>query len=117
MASTSEDHEARFGALAEPMLAQAGVSRSTMMGLPCLRIDGQFFGSFDRRTGDLLVKLPEERVEQLVDAGRAHTFAPAGRRFREWAAISPTRRRCWPALLKEALAFVAAQPPAPKKRR
>jgi hypothetical protein len=116
-ASTSEDHEARFGALAEPMLAQTGVTRSTMMGLPCLRIDGQFFGSFDRRTGDLLVKLPEERVEQLVDAGRAHAFAPAGRRFREWAAIRPTRRRSWPALLEEALAFVAAQPPAPTKRR
>jgi hypothetical protein len=117
MASTPEDHEARFGALAEPMLAQAGVTRSTMMGLPCLRIDGHFFGSFDRLTGDLLVKLPEERVEQLVDGGRAHAFAPAGRRFREWAAISPTRRRSWPALLEEALAFVAAQPPAPKKRR
>ena len=71
------------------MLAQAGVTRSTMMGLPCLRIDGQFFGSFDRRTGDLLVKLPEARVDQLLDAGRAHTFAPSGRRFREWAAISP----------------------------
>jgi hypothetical protein len=117
MASTPEDHEARFEALAEPMLAQAGVTRSTMMGLPCLRIDGQFFGSLDRLTGDLLVKLPEERVEQLVDAGRAHAFAPAGRRFREWAAISPTRRRSWPALLEEALAFVAAQPPAPKRRR
>ena len=99
------------------MLTQAGVTRSTMMGLPCLRIDGQFFGSFDRRTGDLLVKLPEARVDQLVDAGRAHTFAPAGRRFREWAAISPTRRRSWPALLEEALAFVASQPPPPKKRK
>ncbi|MEQ1787717.1 MAG: hypothetical protein ABL966_11735 [Acidimicrobiales bacterium] len=113
--STPEEHEARFWALAEPMLAQGGVSRSTMMGLPCLRIDGQFFGSFDRRTGDLLVKLPEDRVEHLVEAGRAHPFAPAGRRFREWAAVSPSRRRSWPALLEEALAFVAALPPA--KRR
>jgi hypothetical protein len=99
------------------MLARAGVTRSTMMGLPCLRLDGQFFGSFDRRTGDLLVKLPAPRVDQLVDAGRAHSFAPAGRRFREWAAISPTRPRSWPALLDEALAFVASQPPPPRSRR
>ena len=116
-APTPAGHETRFWALAEPMLAHAGVTRSTMMGLPCLRIDGQFFGSFDRRTGDLLAKLPAARVDELVDAGRAHPFAPAGRRFREWAAISPTRQRSWPALLEEALTFVASQPPPPKKRK
>jgi hypothetical protein len=115
-ASTPDVHEARFWALAEPMLENTGVTRSTMMGLPCLRIDGQFFGAFDRRTGDLLVKLPEARVDRLVDAGRAHSFTPAGRRFREWAAISATRRRSWPRLLDEALTFVA-QAPAPKNRR
>ena len=115
-ASAPEEHEARFWTLAEPMLTQAGVTRSTMMGLPCLRIDGKFFASFDRITGDLLVKLPEPRVNQLVDAGRGHPFAPAGRRFREWAAISPTRRRSWPALLEEALAFVASQP-SPREGR
>lgn len=112
-----DEHEARFWALAEPMLTRAGVTRSTMMGLPCLRIGGQFFASFDRRTGDLLVKLPEDRVDQLVEAGRAHPFAPAGRRFREWAAIGPTRRRSWSGLLEEALAFVAGQPPTTEKRR
>jgi hypothetical protein len=116
-AATPVEHEARFWALAEPMLAEAGVTRSTMMGLPCLRVDGQFFGSFDRRTGDLLVKLPAARVDQLVNSGRAHSFAPAGRRFREWAAISPTRQRSWPALLDEALTFVASQPPPPKNRK
>jgi hypothetical protein len=116
MTGPPDEHEARFWALADPMLAQAGVTRSTMMGLPCLRIDGQFFASFDRRTGDLLVKLPESRVAELVDAGRARSFAPAGRRFREWAAIAPTRRRAWTALLKEALAFVASHAAAPKQR-
>ena len=115
--SAPEEHEARFWALAEPMLTRAGVTRSTMMGLPCLRIGGQFFASFDRHTGDLLVKLPEGRVDQLVEAGRAEPSAPAGRRFREWAAISPTRRRSWSRLLEEALAFVAAQPPSTEKRR
>ena len=43
-APTPAEHEARFWALAEPMLAQAGVTRSTMMGLPCLRIDGSSSG-------------------------------------------------------------------------
>ena len=79
--------EAQFWDARRADARPAGVTRSTMMGLPCLRIDGQFFASFDRRTGDLLVKLPEARVDQLVAAGRADSFAPAGRRFREWAAI------------------------------
>ena len=41
------------------MLARPGVTRSTMMGLPCLRLHSAFFASSDRRSGDLLVKLPE----------------------------------------------------------
>lgn len=115
--ATPDEHEARFWAVAEPLLERAGVSRSTMMGLPCLRIDGRFFASFDRSTGDLLVKLPEDRVDQLVAAGRAHAFAPAGRRFREWAAVEPARRRSWPSLLDAALAFVAELPATPPRRR
>lgn len=98
--------EARFWDLAEPLLAAEGVERSTMMGLPCLRVQGAFFASCDRKTGDLLVKLPEARVDELVAAGHAHSFAPAGRRFREWAAIPPERSRTWKRLLDEALTFV-----------
>jgi len=98
--------EQRFWSLAEPLLARDGVTRSTMMGLPCLRIDGSFFASCDHRTGDLLVKLPADRVADLIDAGRAHPFAPAGRQFREWAAVPPARSRSWRNLLDEAAAFV-----------
>lgn len=98
--------EARFWDLAAPLLSRAGVERSTMMGLPCLRIHGAFFASCDRRTGDLLVKLPERRVDELVASGRAKPFAPAGRRFREWAAVPPERGRTWKRLLADALAFV-----------
>jgi hypothetical protein len=103
--------EQRFWKLAEPLLQQPGVSRSTMMGLPCLRVDGAFFASCDQRTGDLLVKLPEARVDALVATGRAHPFAPAGRRFRQWAAVPPQRgSRTWRSLLDDARAFVAGAP-------
>ena len=100
--------EARFWDLAEPLLGQLEVTRSTMMGLPCLRIGGAFFASWDRGTGDLLVKLPEDRVDELVAAGKAHNFAPAGRRFREWAAVPVERSRSWSRLIDEALAFVGS---------
>jgi hypothetical protein len=104
------DGEHRFWSLAEPLLERQGITRCTMMGLPCLRIRGAFFASCDRRTGDLLVKLPEARVDELVGADRAHAFAPAGRRFREWAAVPLARSRSWRRLLDEALEFVGDRP-------
>ena len=50
--------EARFWDLATPLLGRPGVTRSTMMGLPCLRWNGVFFALCDRRSGDLLVSSP-----------------------------------------------------------
>ena len=108
--------EARFWALAEPLLEQAGVTRSSMMGFPCLRLNGDFFASCDHRTGDLVVKLDEERVSALIDNGKADVFAPSGRPFREWASISFGRQRSWGSLLDEALALSAARLSSPPRR-
>lgn len=102
--------EAKFAALAKPLLERPEVERSTMMGLPCLRLNGVFFASCDRRTGDLLVKLPERRVDELVSSGRAHAFAPAGRRFRQWAAIPVERGRTWKRIIDESLDYAAGAP-------
>ena len=93
----------RFWALAQPLLEHAGATRSTMMGFPCLRLDGDFFACCDRHTGDLVVKLNATRVVALVENGKAEAFAPNGRPFREWARIPQRRHRSWPALLEEAL--------------
>jgi hypothetical protein len=98
----SRDDE-QFWKLATPLLEHAGVTRSTMMGYPCLRLNGDFFACCDHRTGDLVVKLNKDRVEALVDTGRAEPFAPNGRRFREWASIPARHSRRWSQLLDEAL--------------
>jgi hypothetical protein len=94
--------ETLFWALVEPMLADPAVQRSTMMGLPCVRLDGRFFASLDRRTGALLVKLPIGRVQQLIAEGVGAPFAPAGRTFKEWVALPDPDRRRWRTLLTEA---------------
>ena len=106
MSTPGED---RFWELAEPLLSSPGVSRSTMMGFPCLRLHGEFFATCDRRTGDLVVKLDEQQVTRLVDDGRAEPFAPNGRRFRAWAAIPFERRRTWSRLLEAALETAATR--------
>ena len=103
--------EDRFWRLADPLLQQAGVTRSTMMGFPCLRLDGDFFASCDPRTGALIVKLDEARVSALIDAGQAEPFAPNGRRFRAWASIPTRRSRSWEPLLAEALQHAAQRRP------
>jgi hypothetical protein len=100
--------EELFWDLAEPLYEDAAVSRSTMMGLPCLRLGGQFFASLDRRSGALLVKLSADRVGALISAGHGESFAPAGRVFREWVAIPEADRRRWRRLLAEARDHAAA---------
>jgi hypothetical protein len=104
--------EELFWELAEPLCADPAVQRSTMMGLPCLRLDGRFFVGLDRRNGALVVKLPADRVSQLIDDGHGQTFAPAGRTFREWIALPEPDRRRWQGLFAEARDHAAGPQPA-----
>jgi hypothetical protein len=75
------------------------------MGYPCLRSNGAFFACVERATGHLIVKLPGQRVKELVTTGQALPFAPNGRTFREWAAFPVADPVEWRALLAEARGF------------
>ena len=88
-------------------LTHGDVATGTMMGFPCLRVSGAFFASCDHRTGDLIVKLPRWRVEQLIERGAGQPFAPAGRTFREWVLIDDRDQARWAELIDEARLFVA----------
>jgi hypothetical protein len=81
------------------------ISRSTMMGLPCLRLDGAFFTSLDKRSGDLIVKLAAADVAERIERGDGRPFAPAGKVFREWLALVHGPEDVWRAALADALAF------------
>jgi hypothetical protein len=82
------------------------VTQSTIMGFPCLRIDGKFFACVERATGNLIVKLPAERVNDLVRTGSGRPFAPNGRVFKEWVACPAPARELWTDLLNEAKRYV-----------
>jgi len=102
------DHPADFfHEISAAALGHPGVATGTMMGFPCLRVSGAFFASCDHRSGDLIVKLPRHRVEQLIATGVGKPFAPAGRTFREWVLIDGRDEARWVALIEEALEFVA----------
>ena len=107
-ATTTAKGERLFADLVEPLYADPAVTPSTMMGLPCVRYDGRFFASLDRRSGALLVKLPADRVRHLVERGEGEHFTPAGRTFREWVSLPNPDPRRWRRHLAEAIEFVRA---------
>jgi hypothetical protein len=72
------DAQALWEQLAEGMEASdPAISRSTMMGLPCLRIE----------------------------RGEGRPFAPAGKVFHEWLALDRGPEDVWRAALADAIAF------------
>jgi hypothetical protein len=90
----------------ELMATDPSIDWSTMMGLPCLRVDGAFFASLDKRSGDLVVKLPADEVGARIERGAGKPFAPAGKVFREWLAIEAGDVAAWRAAMADALSFV-----------
>lgn len=70
-----------------------------------LKVDGRIFAMLVR--GGLVVKLPRDRVDELVDAGHGSRFdAGKGRPMREWFALASTSRLAWTPLAQEAFDFV-----------
>jgi len=98
--------EQLFWDLADEMYTDPAVAEGTMMGFPCLRVNGQFFASLDKNTKNLIVKLPAARVDELVDSGQGLSFAPNGRVFREWTALPVPNEETWRTFLHEAKSFV-----------
>ena len=106
MSTATDEKSDLFWALAEPLISTGAAERGTMMGFPCLRTGGKFFASLHHQSSDLIVKLPRERVLELIEAGVGESFAPAGRTFREWVAVVTPDEARWDGLIREAREFV-----------
>jgi hypothetical protein len=103
--SGGDDGRDLYDQLTDDLLYDPAIGRATMMGHPCLRLAGRFLASYDDKTGCLVVKLPRQRVADLVENGQGQPFAPAGKVFREWVAIPAADRGRWQTLLAEAVDF------------
>ena len=70
-----------------------------------LRIDDKIYAMLVN--GELVVKLPKTRVDELVVAGVGGRFEPGtGRVMKEWLIVPASASRRWKALVIEAKAFV-----------
>ena len=91
--------------LTDDLLYDPAIGRATMMGYSCVRLAGRFLATYDEKDSRLVVKLPRERVLEVIEAGDGEPFAPAGKVFREWVAIPTPDRDLWRTLLADAADF------------
>jgi hypothetical protein len=108
---TERDADSLFERLAERFGANPAVTLPSSgkgggFGASALKVDGKIFAMVSR--GELVVKLPRDRVDELIASGTGTRFDPGhGRVMKEWVAIAPRHSRSWPKLADEALKFLA----------
>lgn len=97
-----------YETVAEEMQADPAVKRGSMFGHPCLKTGKKVFAcEYD---GELLVKLPPDRAEELKREG-ARDFMPTGRKMNNWILVAEPADDAvavWLDVAEEAKAFVAA---------
>lgn len=100
--------ERRFATLVKALAGRPGVtlgSGKRGFGSDALQVNGRIFAMVTR--GQLVLKLPPERVAMLVASGRGQPFdAGKGRPMQEWVVLASHNRQ-WRSLAEEARAFVS----------
>jgi len=100
--------EQLWAPIAKAERARRGVTEGTGFGRSDgLRVSGRIFAMLVG--GELVVKLPKARVDDLVGSQIATRFdAGKGRPMKEWASVPPSASRRWRALVEEARTFVGS---------
>jgi hypothetical protein len=108
--------EDRYEDLVADLVGEPGVipPQGGGFGRSAVRLNGKIFVMFVR--GQLVLKLPGERVDELIAAGHGARFdANKGTPMREWLSLDQASDQPWLPLAREALEF-ARSSPARRKR-
>jgi hypothetical protein len=83
-----------------------GVELSQMFGKPALKINGKAFSCFFKEC--MVFKITEETHAMAIGLKKSKLFDPsgAGRPMKEWVQVTFDHKDQWPALAKEAMAYV-----------
>jgi hypothetical protein len=99
-------HE-RLAAVVEGFEARKKEPRGRKFGSNGLTVNRKLFALFTQRT--LVVKLPRERVAELVERGTGEPFDPGhGRLMKEWLKVT-SKKASWTELAIEAFVFVGGK--------
>ena len=100
--------EERYEDLVDEFTGEGGVTPPTGgsgFGRGALRYRRKIFAMFVR--GQLVVKLPAPRVDELVAGGHGDRFdANKGTPMKEWLSLDPGSALDWSPIAREALEFV-----------
>jgi hypothetical protein len=96
-----------FDVVAERLCAEhPGLETARMFASTGLRTESGKFAGF-ARGDDLVVKLPAERVSELLESGEGSVFdAGRGRAMKEWVVLRPRNEGAVERYLLEAREFV-----------
>ena len=93
----------------EPLMAEGVLTEGTIMNGPCVRdAGGEFVAMPHHKGAGMVVKLPRERVHELIDQRVGQPFAPAGKVFKERVLVTDHDDEVWLSLLRESLVFVGS---------
>jgi hypothetical protein len=99
--------EQRYEDLVDEFMGEEGAlppQGGSGFGRGALRYRRKIFAMFVR--GQLVVKLPRQRVDELVADGHGERFdANKGTPMKEWFSLDPESDLSWPPLAREALDF------------
>jgi len=103
----------RFAPIVDAFANDRHVSGGKMMSSYGLKVNGKIFAMFGR--GRFVTKLPKNRVDELVRAGRGGRFDPGhGRLMKQWVVVAAGKAD-WVELAKEAYEFVKQGAPAARR--
>lgn len=107
---TDMKEEPRFARVVEAFAGEVNVGREERQGFGsgALKVKGKIFAMMSSK-GKFVVKLPKERVDELVDGGKGERFDPGGGRLmKEWFVVESPKVD-WIALAREAREFVGSR--------
>ena len=101
----------RFAELVDELVGVPGVTPpagGSGFGRSAIKVNGKIFAMFVR--GQLVLKLPGDRVDELIATGHGSSFdANKGKPMREWLALNATSDLAWLPLAREALSFASGK--------
>ncbi len=101
-----EELVSRFSA--DPGVTVPSEGKGRPFGASALKLDDKIFAMLTK--GELVVKLPRHRVDELVASGTGGPFDTGrGRVMKEWVTIGPAHGGAWERLAREALEFAASR--------
>jgi hypothetical protein len=106
MPTVDDQTDPRYEDLIDELMGEPGVTppQGRGFGRSAVRFNGKIFVMFVR--GRLVLKLPEDRIENLITSGHGIRFdANKGTPMREWLSLDPASDQPWSPLAREALSF------------